>query len=183
MSRSKVRVEIEPMPLAVSISSLVNLMQFVVIAFLLVCVAMMVTLQLAKARTHRREPQAKRSGEGQAPIFLSREEWTTPSLWWDRGKRSATTFVDGTTAATSMSCNSDKRRVAVAANETGGTADGDARGTSDVFAIVLTLRLSAAQSRQITIRCQQRAFSQILWRGRIACVSIRRCRAPGTIAG
>jgi hypothetical protein len=47
-------------------------MQFVVIAFLLVCVAMMVTLQLAKARTHRRRSV---SGEGKAPLFLSREEW------------------------------------------------------------------------------------------------------------
>jgi hypothetical protein len=44
----------EPMPLTVSMSALVNLMQFVVIALLLVCVAMMVTLQLAKARPHRR---------------------------------------------------------------------------------------------------------------------------------
>ena len=60
MSRSKVRVEIEPIPFAVSMSSLVNLMQFVVIAFLLVCVAMMVTLQLAKARTHRRQSAAER---------------------------------------------------------------------------------------------------------------------------
>jgi len=49
-------------------------MQFVVIAFLLVCVAMMVTLQLAQARTHRRETKAQRSGEGQAHIFLLREE-------------------------------------------------------------------------------------------------------------
>lgn len=40
-----------------------------------------------------------------------------------RGKRSATTFVDGTTAATSMSCNSDKRRSAVATKETGRTAE------------------------------------------------------------
>ena len=36
-----------------------------------------------------------------------------------RGKRSATTFVDGTTAATSMPCNSDTRRSAVAAKEGG----------------------------------------------------------------
>ena len=36
-----------------------------------------------------------------------------------RGKRSVTTFVDGTTAATSMSCNSDKGRSAMAANEGG----------------------------------------------------------------
>ena len=36
-----------PRPFAVSMLSLLNLMQFVVIAFLLVCVAMMVTLQLA----------------------------------------------------------------------------------------------------------------------------------------
>ncbi|TDL84877.1 hypothetical protein E2L05_16975 [Meridianimarinicoccus aquatilis] len=35
-------------------------MQFVVIAFLLVCVAMMVTLQLAKAWTHRRRSAAER---------------------------------------------------------------------------------------------------------------------------
>lgn len=40
-----------------------------------------------------------------------------------RGKRSATTFVDGTTAATSISCNSDKRRSAVATKETGRTAE------------------------------------------------------------
>jgi len=52
-------------------------MQLVVIAFLLVCVAMMVTLQLAQDRTHRRETKAKRSGEGQARIFLPREEWHT----------------------------------------------------------------------------------------------------------
>jgi len=45
-----------------------------------------------------------------------------------RGKRSATTFVDGTSAATSMSCNSDKGRSAVASKECGGTADRDARG-------------------------------------------------------
>jgi len=57
--------------LAVSMSALVNLMQFVVIALLLVCVAMMVTLQLAKARPHRRRSV---SGEGQAPVFLVREE-------------------------------------------------------------------------------------------------------------
>ncbi|CAD0187187.1 hypothetical protein RUESEDTHA_04099 [Ruegeria sp. THAF57] len=60
MSRSKVRVEMEPVPLAVSMSALVNLMQFVVIALLLVCVAMMVTLQLAKARAHRRRSVAER---------------------------------------------------------------------------------------------------------------------------
>lgn len=47
MSRSKLRVEIDPVPFAVSMLSLMNLMQLVVIAFLLVCVAMMVTLQLA----------------------------------------------------------------------------------------------------------------------------------------
>jgi len=35
------------MPFAVWMLSLMNLMQLVVIAFLLVCVAMMVTLQLA----------------------------------------------------------------------------------------------------------------------------------------
>ncbi|AYE88159.1 MAG: hypothetical protein CMI67_21640 [Pelagibaca sp.] len=35
-------------------------MQFVVIALLLVCVAMMVTLQLAKARPHRRRSTAER---------------------------------------------------------------------------------------------------------------------------
>ena len=75
MSRSKFSVETDPVPFAVSILSLVNLMQLVVIAFLLVCVAMMVTLQLAQARTHRRETEAKRSGEGQAHIFLLREEW------------------------------------------------------------------------------------------------------------
>jgi hypothetical protein len=46
-------------------------MQFVVIAFLLVCVAMIVTLQLAKARTHRRRSVSE---EGQAPLFLYREE-------------------------------------------------------------------------------------------------------------
>ena len=50
----------EPVPLAVSMSALVNLMQFVVIALLLVCVAMMVTLQLAKARSHRRRSAAER---------------------------------------------------------------------------------------------------------------------------
>jgi type II secretory pathway component PulK len=50
----------EPTPLAVSMSALVNLMQFVVIALLLVYVAMMVTLQLAKARTHRRRSAAER---------------------------------------------------------------------------------------------------------------------------
>ncbi len=37
----------DPVPFAVSILSLMNSMQFVVIAFLLVCVAMMITLQLA----------------------------------------------------------------------------------------------------------------------------------------
>ena len=74
MSRSKLRVEIDPVPFAVSMLSLMNLMQLVVIAFLLVCVAMMVTLQLAQARTHRRVTEAKRSGEGQAHIFLLRGE-------------------------------------------------------------------------------------------------------------
>ena len=38
---------LDPVPFAVSMLSLMNLMQLVVIAFLLVCVAMMVTLQLA----------------------------------------------------------------------------------------------------------------------------------------
>ena len=45
-----------------------------------------------------------------------------------RGKRSVTTLVDGTTAATSMSCNSDIGRSAVAANEAGCTAERDAEG-------------------------------------------------------
>lgn len=63
-------------------------------------------------------------------------------------------------------------------------------GLSDHFAVDEhdAIRIGRAVVARINwrkhgIRCQQRAFSQILWRGRIACVSIRRCRAPGTIAG
>jgi hypothetical protein len=92
-------------------SALVNLMQFVVIALLLVCVAMMVTLQLAKAG--HTEGEAQRRGAG-AGLFGARG--MTRRV---RGKRSATTFVDGPTAATSMSCNSDKGRSAGATKETG----------------------------------------------------------------
>jgi hypothetical protein len=44
---------------------------------------MMVTLQLAKAITHRRRSV---SGEGQAPLFLSREEWPTGTGEKDRGQ-------------------------------------------------------------------------------------------------
>jgi len=43
--------------------ALQNLMQFVVIALLLVCGAMMVTLQLGKARPHRRRIAAERREE------------------------------------------------------------------------------------------------------------------------
>ena len=53
-----------------------------------------------------------------------------------RGKRSVTTFVDGTTAATSMSCNSNIRRSALAAKEPGRTAEGNAAG-GDVFSALL----------------------------------------------
>jgi len=42
---------------------------------------MMVTLQLAKARPHRRRSV---SGEGQAPVFLVREEWPAGSGEKDR---------------------------------------------------------------------------------------------------
>jgi hypothetical protein len=50
----------DPTPLAVSMSALVNFMHFVGIALLHVCEAMMGTLQLAKARSHRRRSVAER---------------------------------------------------------------------------------------------------------------------------
>ena len=52
------------------------------------------------------EGEAQRRGAG-ADLFAPRGMARR-----GRGKRSATTFVDGTTAATSMSCNSDKGRSA-----------------------------------------------------------------------
>jgi hypothetical protein len=51
----------EPTPLAASMSALMNLMQFVVIALLLVCVAARsAVMQLAKARPHQRRSAAER---------------------------------------------------------------------------------------------------------------------------
>lgn len=63
-----------------------------------------------------------------------------------RGKRSATTFVDGTTAATSMSCNSDTRRSAVAAKEGGRTAEREKCLWWRYFCPVAPSRIRTSQS-------------------------------------
>jgi hypothetical protein len=63
-----------------------------------------------------------------------------------RGKRSATTFVGGTTAATSMSCNSDIGRSAGAAKETGGTAGREKCLWWRYFCLLAPSRIPTSQS-------------------------------------
>jgi len=58
---------------------------------------MMVNRQGAQDLAYWREPEAKRSGEGQAGCFLFREEWPK-----GRGKSCLATFGPWTTPATNI---------------------------------------------------------------------------------
>lgn len=144
MSKSMVRVEMEPTPLAVSMWALVDLKQFVLVALLLVCFATMVTLQLAKDWPHRRRSAAE---SGRRRSFGARG-----MAHRGRGKRSATAFVAGAITANSMSSKSDEKRSAVAAKETGGITNSQERRSASCTAtpdlsIHISTRLNATPSR------------------------------------